>query len=152
MYINGWNWCMIHSHLLKWMCFIYSLKNVPQVSKTQVWKNLVQLLEEATSEDDIHDVEFLVSLWHMHLLSHNVISWLNQLVLFNFCLGYTLQNYYYGLVLGDLEKATRQQWRQYAQIKKRGLINGRAAIWAPEVEFSIFRTLSRSQLTFPFCC
>ncbi|CAH3153614.1 unnamed protein product, partial [Porites evermanni] len=36
------------------------LKNVPEVSKTQVWKNLMQLLEEATSEDDIHDVEFLV--------------------------------------------------------------------------------------------
>ena len=101
-------------------CFIYSLKTVPQVSKTQVWKNLMQLLEEATSEDDIHDVEFLVSLWHMHLLSHNVILWLNHLVLFNFCLGYTLENYYYGLVLADLEKATRQQWRQYAQIKKKG--------------------------------
>ena len=42
--------------------FYLSLKNVPQVSKTQVWKNLMQLLEEATSEDDIHDVEFLVSL------------------------------------------------------------------------------------------
>ena len=55
------------------MCFIYSLKNVPQVSETQVWKNLMQLLEEATSEDDIHDVEFLVSLSHMHLLSPNVI-------------------------------------------------------------------------------
>ena len=103
------------------MCFIYSLKNVPQVSKTQVWKNLMQLLEEATSEDDIHDVEFLVSLWHMHLLSHNVILWLNQLVLFNFCLGYTLENYYYGLVLADLEKTTRRQWWQYAQIKKKGL-------------------------------
>ena len=132
------------------MCFIYSLKNVPQVSKTQVWKNLMQLLEEATSEDDIHDVEFLVSLWHMHLLSHNVILWLNQLVLFNFCLGYTLENYYYGLVLADLEKRTRRQWLQYAQIRKMGLTNGRAANWAPEVEFSIFRTLSRSQLTFPF--
>ena len=103
------------------MCFIYSLKNVPQVSKTQVWKNLMQLLEEATSEDDIHDVEFLVSLSHMHLLSPNVILWLNQLVLFNFCLGYTLENYYYGLVLADLEKTTRRQWRQYAQIKKKGL-------------------------------
>lgn len=91
------------------MRFIYSLKTVPQVSKTQVWKNLMQLLEEATSEDDIHDVEFLVSLSHMHLLSHNVILWLNQLVLFNFCLGYTLENYYYGLVLADLEKRTRRQ-------------------------------------------
>ena len=69
------------------MRFIYSLKNVPEVSKTQVWKNLMPLLEEATSEDDIHDVEFLVSLSHMHLLSHNVISWLNQVVRFNFCLG-----------------------------------------------------------------
>ena len=133
------------------MRFIYSLKNVPQVSKTQVWKNLLQLLEEATSEDDIHDVEFLVSLWHMHLLSHNVILWLNQLVLFNFCLGYTFENYYHGLVLADLEKTTRWQWWQYAQIKM-GLTNGRAANWAPEVEFSIFRALSRSQLTFPFCC
>ena len=103
------------------MCFIYSLKNVPQVSKTQVWKNVMQLLEEATSEDDIHDVEFLVSSSHMDLLSHNVILWLNQLVLFNFCLGYTLENYYYGLVLADLEKTTRRQWRQYAQIKKKGL-------------------------------
>ena len=55
------------------MRFIYSLKKVPQVSKAQVWKNLMQLLEEATSEDEIHDVEFLVSLSHMHLLSHNVI-------------------------------------------------------------------------------
>ena len=30
--------------------------------------------------------------------------------------------------------------------------NGRAANWAPEVEFSRFRALSRRQMTFPFCC
>ena len=33
-----------------------------------------------------------------------------------------------------------------------GLTNGRAANWAPEVEFSPFRALSRRQMTFPFCC
>ena len=33
-----------------------------------------------------------------------------------------------------------------------GLANGRAANWAPEVEFSPFRALSRRQMTFPFCC
>ena len=33
-----------------------------------------------------------------------------------------------------------------------GLTNGRAAIWAPEVEFSHFRALCRRQMTFPFCC
>ena len=33
-----------------------------------------------------------------------------------------------------------------------GLTNGRAASWAPEVVFSPFRALSRSQLTLLFCC
>ena len=33
-----------------------------------------------------------------------------------------------------------------------GLANGRAANWAPEVEISPFRALSRRQMTFPFCC
>ena len=33
-----------------------------------------------------------------------------------------------------------------------GLANRRAANWAPEVEFSPFRALSRRQMTFPFCC
>ena len=33
-----------------------------------------------------------------------------------------------------------------------GLTNGRAANWAPEVEFSPFRALSGRQMTFPFCC
>ena len=33
-----------------------------------------------------------------------------------------------------------------------GLTNGRAANWAPEVEFSPYRALSRRQMTFPFCC
>ena len=33
-----------------------------------------------------------------------------------------------------------------------GLTNGKEANWAPEVEFSPFHTLSRRQLTFPFCC
>ena len=32
------------------------------------------------------------------------------------------------------------------------LTNGRAANWAPEVEFSPFRALSRRQMTFTFCC
>ena len=33
-----------------------------------------------------------------------------------------------------------------------GLTNGKATNWTPEVEFSRFRTLSRRQMTFPFCC
>ena len=33
-----------------------------------------------------------------------------------------------------------------------GLTNGRATNWAPEVEFSPFRALSRRQMTYPFCC
>ena len=35
-----------------------------------------------------------------------------------------------------------------------GLTNGKEVnnFWAPEVEFSPFHTLSRHQLTFPFCC
>ena len=33
-----------------------------------------------------------------------------------------------------------------------GLTNGKATNWAPEVEFSRFRALSRRQMTFPFCC
>ena len=33
-----------------------------------------------------------------------------------------------------------------------GLTNGGTANWAPEVEFSPFRALSRCQITFPFCC
>ena len=32
-----------------------------------------------------------------------------------------------------------------------GLTNGRAANWALEVEFGPFHTLSRHQMTFPFC-
>ena len=32
------------------------------------------------------------------------------------------------------------------------LTNGRATNWAPEVEFSRFRALSRRQMTFAFCC
>ena len=34
----------------------------------------------------------------------------------------------------------------------RGLTNGRAANWAPEVAFSPFRAFSCRHLTFPFCC
>ena len=33
-----------------------------------------------------------------------------------------------------------------------GLTNDRVANWAPEVEFSPFRALSRRQMMFPFCC
>ena len=33
-----------------------------------------------------------------------------------------------------------------------GLTNGKAANWAPGVEFSPYRTLSRRQMTFRFCC
>ena len=33
-----------------------------------------------------------------------------------------------------------------------GLTNGRATNWAPEVEFSGFRALSRREMTFAFCC
>ena len=33
-----------------------------------------------------------------------------------------------------------------------GLTNGTAANWAPEVDFSPYRALSRRQMTFPFCC
>ena len=33
-----------------------------------------------------------------------------------------------------------------------GLTNGRATNWAPEVEFSRFRALSRRQMTFAFRC
>ena len=33
-----------------------------------------------------------------------------------------------------------------------GLTNGRGANWAPEIEFSPFRALSRRQMTFAFCC
>ena len=32
------------------------------------------------------------------------------------------------------------------------MTNGEAANWAPEVELSPFRALSRRQMTFPFCC
>ena len=31
-----------------------------------------------------------------------------------------------------------------------GLTNGRAVNWAPEAEFSLFRAISRRQMTFPF--
>ena len=50
-----------------------------------------------------------------------------------------------------------QQQRKERQLttaranQKTGLTNGRAANWAPEVEFSPFRTPSRRQMTFPFC-
>ena len=45
----------------------------------------------------------------------------------------------------------RQLTTAYAN-QSTGLTNGRAANWAPEVEFSPFRALSRRQMTFPFCC
>ena len=45
--------------------FIHSrLKKLPRVSPAQVGQHLIQLLEEATREDDIHDVEFLVRYFH----------------------------------------------------------------------------------------
>ena len=37
-------------------------------------------------------------------------------------------------------------------IQTTGLTNGEAANWSPEGAFSPFRTLSRSELTFPFGC
>ena len=46
--------------------FIHSrLKKLPRVSPAQVGQHLIQLLEETTREDDIHDVEFLVRHFHI---------------------------------------------------------------------------------------
>ena len=47
----------------------------------------------------------------------------------------------------------RERWLTTARANQTtGLTNSRAANWAPEVEFSPIRALSRRQMTLPFCC
>ena len=49
------------------------------------------------------------------------------------------------------QQRTERQLTTARATQKTGLTNGRAANWAPEVEFSPFRAPSRRQMTFPFC-
>ena len=52
----------------------------------------------------------------------------------------------------DLAKERERQLTMARANQTTGLINGRAANWAPKVVFSLFRALFRRQLTFPSCC
>ena len=56
---------------------------------------------------------------------------------------------YYG---ADLARERKRQLTTARANQTTGVINGRAANWAPEVAFSPFRAISRPQLTFPFRC
>ena len=38
------------------------MQKLPEVSPERISEQMIQLLEEATCEDDIHDVEFMVNL------------------------------------------------------------------------------------------
>ena len=51
----------------------------------------------------------------------------------------------------DLATERERQLTTVRANQTAGLTNGKAAIWAPEVEFSPYRSLSRRQMTFPFC-
>ena len=42
-------------------CYDSRLQKLPKVSPEQMCEQLIQLLEEATCDDDIHDVEIIVS-------------------------------------------------------------------------------------------
>ena len=58
------------------------------------------------------------------------------------------------MIVYQADLATERQ-RQLTTVRANqtaGLTNGKAAKWAPEVEFSTSRALSRRQTTFPFCC
>ena len=52
----------------------------------------------------------------------------------------------------DLATERERQLTTVRADQTAGLTNGKAAKWAPEVEFSTYRALSRRQTTFPFCC
>ena len=56
------------------------------------------------------------------------------------------------IVYPDLAIERERQLTTARANQRAGLTNGRAANWAPEVEFNPFRTLSRRQMMFPFCC
>lgn len=49
------------SHICKTAFCDSRLEKLPQVSPEQMSEQLIQLLEEATCDDDIHDVEIIVS-------------------------------------------------------------------------------------------
>ena len=52
----------------------------------------------------------------------------------------------------DLARERERQWTTARANQTTGLTNSRATNWAPEVEFSRFRPLSRRQMTFAVCC
>ena len=52
-------------------------------------------------------------------------------------------------LVADLATERERQLTTARANQTTGLTNGRAANWAPEVEFSPFRTPSRRQMTFP---
>ena len=57
-----------------------------------------------------------------------------------------------GQVKADLATERDRQLTTARANQITGLTNGRVVNWAPEVEFSPFRALSRRQMTFPVCC
>ena len=56
------------------------------------------------------------------------------------------------LHLADLATERERRLTTARENQTTGLTNGRATNWAPEVESSGFRALSRRQLTFQSCC
>ena len=52
---------MYHDDDYETSCCVSRLEKLPEVSPQQMSVQLIQLLEEATCNDDIHDVEIIVS-------------------------------------------------------------------------------------------
>jgi len=52
----------------------------------------------------------------------------------------------------DLATERERQLTTARANQRTGSTNGTTANWAPEVDFSPYRLLSRRQMTFPFCC
>lgn len=52
---------VIHSTVDETFSLVPRLQKLPKVSPEQMSVQLIQLLEEATCSDDIHDVEIIVS-------------------------------------------------------------------------------------------
>lgn len=60
-FLNAKKLTVSHMYIDETFCFVPRLQKLPKVSPEQMSVQLIQLLEEATCNDDIHDVEIIVS-------------------------------------------------------------------------------------------
>lgn len=60
-FLNAKKLTVSHIYIDETFCFVPRLQKLPKVSPEQMSVQLIQLLEEATCNDDIHDVEIIVS-------------------------------------------------------------------------------------------